>query len=59
MRDDFAAALQRYQESLTADPDRSTARLYQKIADAYFRLGDFENERVYREKVYGYLDPLY
>ncbi len=59
MREDFTVALQRYQESLAADPDRSNARLYQKISDAYFRLGDFENERVYREKAYGRLDTLY
>ncbi len=28
-----------------------------KLSDVYFRLGDMENERLYREKIYGTIGP--
>ena len=51
---DFSGALQRYAGILEADPDRADPRILQKMSDVYFRLGDFDKERLYRERVYGH-----
>jgi tetratricopeptide (TPR) repeat protein len=51
---DPSAALGAYQSALMSR-DGKDARLYEKLADAYFRLGDLEQERAWREKVYGSL----
>lgn len=59
MRQDFGSALRRYEESLGADKDHPAPRVLQKISDVYFRFGDFEKERLYREKVYGHLESGY
>ena len=55
MQSDFSEALQRYGGILRADPDHTEPRILQKMSDVYFRLGDLENERLYRERVYGRL----
>jgi len=47
----FAAALHGYERSLSAHPQASG--VLAKLSDVYFRLGDLENERLYREKIYG------
>jgi hypothetical protein len=59
VRDDFGTALRRYEESLGSDNNQAEPRILQKISDVYFRFGDFEKERLYREKVYGRLDSGY
>ena len=51
--DNFSGALERYDQSLKGDP-RNTGVLV-KLSDVYFRLGDLEGERLYREKIYGKL----
>ncbi len=50
---EYLEARRRYEESLPllADP----AQIYLKLSDTYFKLGDLELERVYREKIYGSL----
>lgn len=47
------AALGSYREALKVAGDRTL--LHEKLADACFRLGDVEQERLWREKVYGSL----
>ena len=47
----FAVALQQYEKSLKGR-EQDTGILV-KLSDVYFRLGDLEHERVYREKIYG------
>jgi tetratricopeptide (TPR) repeat protein len=59
MQEDFANALRRYTESGGTNQTRVPPRILQKMSDVFFRLGDFENERLYREKVYGRLDTGY
>jgi tetratricopeptide (TPR) repeat protein len=44
-------ALQQYEKGLKGH-EQNPAILV-KLSDVYFRLGDLENERVYREKIYG------
>jgi hypothetical protein len=53
MQADFSEALRRYTEILGADRDHAEPRILQKMSDVYFRLGDLEQERLYRERVYG------
>jgi len=50
---DYDEARSRYEEGLrqTEDPDS----LFLKLSDTHFKLGDFELERLYREKIYGSL----
>ena len=50
---DTERALRIYLEALTREG--ASAQLYEKLADACFRLGDLDQERVWREKVYGSL----
>ena len=50
---DTERALRIYLEVLTREA--ASAQLYEKLADACFRLGDLDQERVWREKVYGSL----
>ena len=47
----FTLALERYEKSLKEQA--SSADILVKLSDVYFRLGDLENERLYREKIYG------
>lgn len=49
----FPMALTRYEES-AKDPEPNV-RVLGKLSDVYFRLGDLEKERLYREKIYGRL----
>jgi tetratricopeptide (TPR) repeat protein len=53
LMNNFSGALERYDESLKED-SRNTGVLV-KLSDVYFRLGDLEGERLYREKIYGKL----
>ncbi len=50
---DYRAAVQRYEESLRKNPGSSQA--YLRLSDAWFRLGDIDRERHYREAIYGVL----
>ena len=59
MQADFNEALRRYAQLLGAEQDPAEPRILQKISDVYFRLGDLEKERLYREKVYGRLSGGY
>ena len=59
MQADFTEALRRYAEILGADQDHAEPRILQKMSDVYFRLGDLEQERLYRERVYGRLSGGY
>jgi hypothetical protein len=59
MQADFSEALRRYAEILGADQDHAEPRILQKMSDVYFRLGDLEQERLYRERVYGRLSGGY
>ena len=47
----FTMALQEYEKSLKGDGQNPGVLV--KLSDVYFRLGDLENERLYREKIYG------
>ena len=51
---DFLGALQDYEESLKTigDPDP----VYLKLSDVHFELGNLNEERRFREKIYGRLD---
>jgi tetratricopeptide (TPR) repeat protein len=44
-------ARERYEASLAGDPWPSSAWL--KLSDVYYKLGDLEKERTFRERVYG------
>ncbi len=55
MSGDFGSALRQYEESLGTDGDRRETRILLKLSDVYFRLGDVDQERRYRELVYGQL----
>ena len=59
MQGDFSEALRRYSDVRGADLDRTEPRILQKMSDVYFRLGDLDNERLYRERVYGRLTGGY
>ena len=59
MQADFGEALRRYAEIAGADQDHAEPRILQKMSDVSFRLGDFEQERLYRERVYGRLSGGY
>ena len=50
---DYRAALGRYEESLRKNPGSTQA--YLRLSDAWFRLGDIDKERHYREAIYGVL----
>jgi hypothetical protein len=56
---DFGEALRRYLETAGPDREPSEPRLLQKLSDVYFRLGDLDKERLYRERVYGRLSGGY
>jgi len=56
---DFNEALRRYTEVLGAEQDHAEPRILQKLSDVYFRLGDLDKERLYRERVYGRLSGGY
>jgi len=51
-QNNFSEALDYYESSLKESDDAGTLV---KVSDVYFRLGDFEKERLYREKIYGSL----
>jgi tetratricopeptide (TPR) repeat protein len=53
---DFNSALQKYEESSELDRGRIPARIFLKLSDVYFRLGDLDRERHYREMIYGRLN---
>ena len=46
-------ARERYEASLAGHPRPGSVWL--KLSDVYFKLGDLEKERVFRERVYGSL----
>ena len=46
-------------EKIGGRPDHADPRILQKLSDVYFRLGDFDKERLYRERVYGHLSGGY
>jgi len=50
----FSMALEKYEKGLGHEPNPG---LLVKLSDVYFRLGDMENERLYREKIYGTIGP--
>ena len=54
---DFSLAQQYYEAALSQNEnDRSGLRsVYLKLSDLYFLMGDPDNERRYRERVYGSL----
>lgn len=47
----FAMALERYEKGLKGH--EQSPGILVKLSDVYFRLGDLDNERLYREKIYG------
>jgi tetratricopeptide (TPR) repeat protein len=47
----FTMALEKYEKGLKEHAQRPGILV--KLSDVYFRLGDLENERLYREKIYG------
>jgi tetratricopeptide (TPR) repeat protein len=47
----FTMALQQYEKG--AKGNEQSAGILVKLSDVYFRLGDLEKERLYREKIYG------
>jgi tetratricopeptide (TPR) repeat protein len=51
----LSLALERYEKSLKEQ--EQNAEILLKLSDVYFRLGDLENEKVYREKIYGAIAP--
>src|SRR3984893_7673188 len=59
MQADFSEALRRYAQILGADQAHAEPRILQKMSDVYFRLDDLEQERLYRERVYGRLSGGY
>jgi hypothetical protein len=52
---DFTLALQQYEKGRKG-PEHDASILV-KLSDVYFRLGDLEHERLYREKIYGTIGP--
>jgi hypothetical protein len=59
MQADLLEALQRYTAAAGDDMERAEPRVLQKMSDVYFRLGDLDRERLYRERVYGRLSGGY
>ncbi len=59
MQSDLGEALRRYAGILEANPEHAEPRILQKMSDVYFRLGDLDKERLYRERVYGRLSGGY
>jgi tetratricopeptide (TPR) repeat protein len=55
MSGDPGTALLFYEESLGTNKDHPATRLLLKLSDVYFRLGDLDKERFYREMIYGRL----
>ncbi len=53
-RGDHPAALQFYEESL--EGRKKPNPIFLKLSDVHFKLGNLEEERDYREKIYGRLD---
>jgi hypothetical protein len=51
---DYAGALAAYEESRRSGNDAESILL--KLSDVHFKLGNFELERSFREKVYGRLE---
>ena len=49
-QNNFTEALDYYESSLK---ESDNSGILVKVSDVYFRLGDFDKERLYREKVYG------
>jgi tetratricopeptide (TPR) repeat protein len=47
----FSMALQQYEKGLKGH--EQNPGILVKLSDVYFRLGDLEHERLYREKIYG------
>ena len=47
----FTMALQQYEKGVKGN--EQSAGILVKLSDVYFRLGDLEKERLYREKIYG------
>jgi hypothetical protein len=56
MSGDFGTALRLYEETLSAGDGHTEARVLLKLSDVYFRLGDLDKERHYRELLYGHLE---
>ena len=54
---DYGLAQQHYENALSNNENdrRKLSSVYLKLSDLYFLLGDVENERRYRERVYGSL----
>lgn len=52
---DYVIALESYRAALPALRHPSSALL--KLSDVHFKLGNLEEERAYREKIYGTLEP--
>lgn len=55
---DFGTALRRYEESLDSGKDNPPTHIWLKLSDVYFRLGDLDKERLYRELIYGRLSDF-
>ena len=53
MSGDYGSALRRYEESLSIDEKHRETRVLLKLSDVYFRLGDLDKERLYREMIFG------
>jgi len=51
---DYSKALQAYETALNLGHDNPQS-VYLKLSDVFFRMADYENERYYREQVYGTL----
>lgn len=52
LMDDYSRALEAYEAALTRS-GKHPYSVYLKLSDVFFRTGDYENERYYRELVYG------
>jgi hypothetical protein len=57
LKGDYGAALDNYEQALIAHEDIPSRlhSIYLKLSDLSFKMGDVENERYYREQVYGSL----
>jgi len=51
---DYSVALQAYEDALNLGHDNPHS-VYLKLSDVFFRMADYENERYYREQIYGSL----
>jgi hypothetical protein len=52
---DYGLAKQHYENALSKNNRRQLSSVYLKLSDLYFLMGDPQNERHYRERVYGSL----